>query len=75
MDKPLDKRVLWGIVVEDKKGRRIEVDRELLEHMVATKQYAESWLDVERIRDKFLERDDDRALYGLPPRRKNSTKT
>ena len=75
MDKPLDKRVLWGIVVEDTKARRIELDRELLEHMVATKQYAESWLDVERIRDKFLERDDDRALYGLPPRRKNSTKT
>ena len=75
MDKPLDKRVLWGIVVEDTKARRIELDRELLEHMVATKQYAERWLDVERIRDKFLERDDDRALYGLPPRRKNSTKT
>ena len=68
MDKPLDKRVLWGIVVEDTKARRIELDRELLEHMVATKQYAERWLDVERIRDKFLERDDDRALYGLPPR-------
>ena len=75
MDKPLDKRVLWGIVVEDTKARRIELDRELLEHMVATKQYAERWLDVERIRDKFLERDDDRALYGLPPRRKNSSKT
>jgi hypothetical protein len=68
VDKPLDKRVLWGIVVEDTKARRIELDRELLEHMVATKQYAERWLDVERIRDKFLERDDDRALYGLPPR-------
>jgi hypothetical protein len=56
------------------KSFRIELDRELLEHMVATKKYAESWLDVERIRDKFLERDGDRALYGLPPRRKNSTK-
>jgi hypothetical protein len=56
------------------KSFRIELDRELLEHMVATKKYAESWLDVERIRDKFLERDGDRALYGLPPCRKNSTK-
>lgn len=54
--------------MEDTKARRIELDRELLEHMVATKQYAESWIELERIRDEFLERDDDRALYGLPPR-------
>jgi hypothetical protein len=52
-----------------------DLDLALLEHLVETKQHAESWLDVERIRDKFLERDDDRVLYGLPPRRKNSTKT
>jgi len=56
--------------VEDTKNRRIELDRELLEYMVATKQYAESWIELERIRDKFLELDGDRALYGLPPRRK-----
>jgi hypothetical protein len=75
VDKPLDKRVLWGVVVEDTKARRIELDRELLGHMVATKQYAESWIELEKIRDKFLERDDERALYGLPPRRKNPSKT
>lgn len=49
------------------KARMIELDKALLEHMVATKQYAESWIDVERIRDKFLVNNEDRALYGLPP--------
>lgn len=47
--------------------RRFALDQALLEHMIATKQYAESWEEVERIRDKFLINDEDRALYGLPP--------
>ena len=49
------------------RARRIALDQALLDHMVATKQYAESWVEVERIRDQFLIDDEDRALYGLPP--------
>ena len=47
--------------------RRFELDQALLEHMIATKQFAESFVEFERIRNTFLTDDEDRALFGLPP--------
>ncbi|MDV3503714.1 hypothetical protein [Marinobacter sp. M-5] len=49
------------------RARRFALDQALLEHMIATKRYAESFTEFERIRDKFLTDDEDRALFGLPP--------
>lgn len=46
--------------------RRKVLDGALLQHLSDTNKIKKETLD--KFRDSFLERDDDRALFGLPPR-------
>jgi len=46
--------------------RRKVLDGALLQHLIESNKIKKETLDG--FRDSFLERDDDRALFGLPPR-------
>lgn len=49
--------------------RRKVLDGALLQHLVAIGKVKQD--DIDHLRDEFLERDDDRALFGLEPRPKD----